>query len=71
MKFCEAMGMWLPFFLVPRFKLVCEPISDSQWPRRAIKAFGESFVSQFDVGQRGQLLLHGRFKIVRIDSRSG
>src|SRR4051812_18682671 len=71
MKLREPLDMRLPLFLVPRLKLLREPISDGLWPGRAIKVFREPFVSQFNVGQGGQPVLQGRFKIVGIDSRSG
>src|SRR3954447_1652069 len=71
MKFREPLDMWLPLFLVPRLKLLREPIFENLWPRRAIKTFCEPFVSEFDVGQGGQPLLQGWFEIVRIESRNG
>src|SRR3954451_15826965 len=71
MKFRQALNMWLLLFLMPRLKLLREPIFENLWPRRAIKTFCEPFVSEFDVGQGGQPVLQGWFEIVRIESRGG
>jgi len=53
MKFRDPLDIWLPLFLVPRLKLLREPIFENFRPGRAIKAFREPFVSHFDVGQGG------------------
>jgi hypothetical protein len=64
MKFPEPLHMRLACPLVPRLKLLREPISDRLRPRPSIQAVQESFVSRLDVGERSQFMLNGGFEII-------